>query len=145
MFSLHKAVQTQIVIDVYKPIGGWKKESTSTAGVIDEKQVVFEYGSPGDIPLLIENWFELYHEIDQSLKSNEATIEIIDVEMGKDAGYLTVGKTPLKRVHKLLSKLNSIRVNKDRGIMVSKEAEALLNKFVQQVESIFNHLPKVLK
>ena len=29
--------------------------------------------------------------------------------------------------------------------MVSKEAEALFNKFVQQVESIFKNLPKPLK
>jgi len=71
LFSLHKAVQTQVVIDVYKPIGGWKKEPNSTVGVIDEKQVIFEYGPPGDIPLLMESWFELYREIDQSLKSND--------------------------------------------------------------------------
>ena len=35
--------------------------------------------------------------------------EIIDVEMGKDPWYLTVGKTPLERVHKMLSKLYSIK------------------------------------
>ncbi len=72
-------------------------------------------------------------------------IEIIDVEMGKDPWYLTVGKTTLERVNKLLSKLHSIRVSKDRGSHVSKEAEALLHKFVQQVESIFKNLPKTLK
>jgi len=65
--------------------------------------------------------------------------------MEKNSEYLTVGKTPLERVHKLLSKLHSIRVSQDRGSMVSKEAEALLNKFVQQVESIFKNLPKPLK
>lgn len=26
LFALHKAVQTPVVVDVYKPIGGWKKE-----------------------------------------------------------------------------------------------------------------------
>jgi len=50
-----------------------------------------------------------------SLRELGATIEIIDVEMGKDPGYLTVGKTPLKRVHKLLSKLDYIGVNKSRA------------------------------
>ncbi len=44
-----------------------------------------------------------------AIESFEATIEIIDVEMGKDPEYLTVGKTPLERVIKLLSKLDSIR------------------------------------
>jgi len=80
-----------------------------------------------------------------AIESIEATIEIIDVEMGKEPEYLTVGKTPLEMVHKLLSKLHSIRVNQDRGSTVSKEAEVLLNKFVQQVESIFKNLPKSLK
>jgi len=75
----------------------------------------------------------------------KSILEIIDVEMDKDLWYLTVGKTPLERVHKLLSKLHSIRVSKDRGSHVSKQAEALLNNFVQQVESIFKNLSKTLK
>ncbi len=37
-----------------------------------------------------------------------------DVEKGKKPEYLTVVKTPLKRVVKLLSKLDSIRVSKDK-------------------------------
>jgi len=41
---------------------------------------------------------------------------------------LTVGKIPLERVHKLLATLDSIMVSKDRGSLVSKAAEALLNK-----------------
>ncbi len=80
-----------------------------------------------------------------AIESIESTIEIIDVEMGKEPEYLTVGKTPLERVHKLLSKLDSIRVSKDRGSMVSKEAELLFNKFVKQVEMVFKNLPKPLK
>jgi len=49
LFALHKAVQTEVVVDVYKPVGGWKKNPNSTAGVIDGKQVIFEYGAPADI------------------------------------------------------------------------------------------------
>ena len=75
----------------------------------------------------------------------EATIKIIDLEIGKDPWYLTAGKTPLERVNKLLSKLHSTKVSQDRGSMVSKEAEMLFNKFVKQVESIFKNLPKPLK
>lgn len=48
---------------------------------------------------------------ENSLRELEASIEIIDVEMGKKSEYLTVGKTPRERVHKLLSKLDSIRVS----------------------------------
>ncbi|MDY0223437.1 MAG: hypothetical protein RBR67_20125 [Desulfobacterium sp.] len=32
LFRLHKAVQTQVVIDVYKPVSAWKKEHNSTVG-----------------------------------------------------------------------------------------------------------------
>ena len=80
-----------------------------------------------------------------AIESIEATIEIIDVEMGKEPEYLTVGKTPLERVHKLLAKLDSIRVSKDRGSMVSKEADDLFHKFMEQVELIFKNLPKPLQ
>ena len=75
----------------------------------------------------------------------EATIEIIDVEMGKDPWYLTVGKTPLERVHKLRSKLDSIRRSKERGSVVLDAEKDLSNKYVGQVESIFKNLPKPLK
>ena len=73
------------------------------------------------------------------------TIEIFDVEMGKEPEYLTVGKTPLERVHKLLSKLDSIRRSKERGSVVSELEKDLSNKYVGQVESIFKNLPKPLK
>jgi len=75
----------------------------------------------------------------------EATIKIIDVEMGKDPWYLTVGKTPLERVNKLLSKLDSIRRCKERGSLVLEGDKDLSHKYVGQVEFIFKNLPKPLK
>ncbi len=63
LFALHKAVQTEQVVDVYKPVGGWKLEPNSTVGVVDEKQVVFEFASPADTPSLMKSWFELYQEL----------------------------------------------------------------------------------
>ena len=65
--------------------------------------------------------------------------------MGKEPEYLTVAKTPLGRVNKLLSKIDSIRVSKDRGSLVSKKGDDLFHKFMEQVESTFNNLPKPLK
>ncbi len=71
LFSLHKAVQTEVTVDVYKPVGRWKKEPNSTVAVVDDKQVIFEYGAPVDIPSLMESWFELYRGIDQSLEPDD--------------------------------------------------------------------------
>ena len=65
--------------------------------------------------------------------------------MGKDADYLTVGKTPLERVHKLLSTLDSIRRSRERGSVVLETEKDLSNKFIGQVESIFKNLSKPLK
>lgn len=63
LFVLHKAVQTEVVVDVYKPIGGWKVEPNSSVGVVDGKQVIFDYGVPAEIPQLMENWFALYNDL----------------------------------------------------------------------------------
>ncbi len=70
----------------------------------------------------------------QDLTAIEAIIEIIDVEMGSDPWYLTVGKKPLERGHKLLSKLDSIRRSKERGSVILKADKGLSNKFIGQVE-----------
>jgi ParB family transcriptional regulator, chromosome partitioning protein len=93
----------------------------------------------------ISNAENLLREDLSAIENIEATIKIIDVEIGKMDKALTVGKNPLERVHKLLSKLHSIGVCKDKGSLVSKDAEALLNKFIQPVESIFKNLYKPLK
>jgi hypothetical protein len=80
-----------------------------------------------------------------AIENIEGMVDIIDDEMGKEAWYLTVGKTPLERVHKLLSKLDSIRRSKERGSVVPETEKHLSNKYVGQVESIFKNLPKPLK
>lgn len=80
-----------------------------------------------------------------AIETIETTIDIIDMEMGKIDKALTAGKTPLERAHKLPLKLHSIGVSKDRGSQVNKEAEALLNKFVQQLAFVFDTLPNPLK
>ena len=63
LFALHRAVQTEDIMDVYKPVGNWKKEANSTVGVIDEKQVIFEYAVPDSVPGLMKSWFTLYDAI----------------------------------------------------------------------------------
>ncbi len=67
LFALHKVVQTEVIVDVYKPVGGWKKEPNSTAGVVDENQVIFEYAPPADVPGLMAKWFDLYRKLNRSI------------------------------------------------------------------------------
>jgi len=71
LFALHRAVQTEVVVDVYQPVGAWKKEPNSTVGVIDEKQVIFEYAPPADVPRLMADWFRLYGELCRMIKPDD--------------------------------------------------------------------------
>lgn len=71
LFALHKAVQTEVVVDVYKPVGGWKKEPNSTVGVIDEKQIIFEYAPPADVPGLMAGWLDLYRNLNDHVQSGD--------------------------------------------------------------------------
>jgi len=80
-----------------------------------------------------------------SIETIEAIAEIMDAELIEDKEYASMGKKPADRVKTLLGKLHSITNSKDRGSKVSKENEALLNKFVEQVEKIFKNLPKSLE
>ena len=72
-------------------------------------------------------------------------VELVDVEFGQDDVYMSRGKTPLERVTKLLSKLDSISFSKRRVSSVSGESEALFRKFAEQVDKIFRNLPKPLE
>jgi len=66
LFSLCKMVLAGQVSDVHKPAGEWKKEPNSTVGVVDGKQVGFEFASPADVPSLMMSWFDLYHDLDRA-------------------------------------------------------------------------------
>jgi len=56
-----------------------------------------------------------------------------------------MGKSSVDRVEALLGKLHSITNSKDRGSQVSQEGKLLLDTFVQQVEEVFQKLPKPLE
>ena len=54
VFDLHKAVQTEQVIDIYKPNGAWKVEPNGTRAVAaDGSQVFIEYAMPHSVPVLM--------------------------------------------------------------------------------------------
>ncbi len=54
VFDLHKAVQADTVIDIYKPNGAWKLEPNGTYTVTrDNRQVYVEYAAPEEVPHLM--------------------------------------------------------------------------------------------
>jgi len=60
LFDLHNAMQTERIIDVYKPVGAWKVEPNSTVIVSGDDQIIFEFASPKDIPELMQGWLTLF-------------------------------------------------------------------------------------
>ena len=57
LFALHRAVQTEVVIDIYKPYGGWKIEPNGTYAVTAEGvQSFIDYAPPADVPALMREW-----------------------------------------------------------------------------------------
>jgi fido (protein-threonine AMPylation protein) len=54
VFELHKAVQTEQVTDIYKPVGAWKVEPNGTHMVTaDGRQVFIEYAMPALVSMLM--------------------------------------------------------------------------------------------
>jgi len=62
LFDLHKAVQAERIIDVYKPVGAWKVEPNSTVIVSGNDQIIFEYAPTKDVPGLMQGWFALFQK-----------------------------------------------------------------------------------
>jgi len=74
LFDLHKAVQTERIIDVYKPVGAWKVEPNSTVIVSDNDQIIFEFAPPKDVPELMQSWLTLFQKTckEKALNREEA-------------------------------------------------------------------------
>jgi hypothetical protein len=75
----------------------------------------------------------------------EAIVEIVDAHLIENDEYNSMGSTPEIRVRTLLSKLHSVCVSQNRKSTISENGFLLFNKFVKQVENIFQKLPKRLE
>lgn len=59
LFALHRAVQTQVVIDSLAPVGAWKLEPNGTMLVRDGRmQFNDTYARPQDVPALMAHWLD---------------------------------------------------------------------------------------
>jgi Fic family protein len=72
LFDLHKAVRTERIIDVYKPVGAWKVEPNSTVIVSGDTQIIFEFAAPKDVPELMQSWLAMFQK---TCKENTANKE----------------------------------------------------------------------
>ena len=76
LFDLHRAVMTPIVIDLYKPVGGWKKEPNGTYFFNEDtdKQDFFEYAKPEDTPALMAKWLKEFNQRNSAKHSREKAL-----------------------------------------------------------------------
>ena len=71
LFDLHKAIQTERIIDAYKPVGAWKVEPNSTVIVSGNTQTIFEFAAPKDIPELMESWLGMFQKLCKENTANK--------------------------------------------------------------------------
>lgn len=63
--DLHKAIQTELVCDIYKPVGKWKLEPNGTYAIAkDGAQTFIEYALPIHVPMLMSQLISYVNDID---------------------------------------------------------------------------------
>lgn len=73
LFQLHKSILTEVVVDIYKPVGGWKEEPNGTYSISSEGKTVYvEYASPKNVPELMNRWLDFLNGFPNELDENQA-------------------------------------------------------------------------
>lgn len=83
---LHKAVQTNIVIDIDCPIGDYKVEENGRMLRVDGTLKYYPYPHPDDVPHLMELWFREFGE----LKSIDNFDECVDIYTDMHIGFTAI-------------------------------------------------------
>ena len=142
LFTLHKAVQTQVVIDIYEPVGDWKNEQNGTYGRDSQGKMIFiNFSSPDDVPILMAQWLN---------KLNDYLAQSLDVESVLQAytalHIAFVWIHPFAdgngRMARLLANLVILKTGLP-PIVIAKEQRqkylALLNRFNEQMGEANRH------
>lgn len=73
LFRLHHSILTEVVVDIYKPVGGWKEEPNGTYSLNSEGKTAYvEYTSPKNVPELMNRWLEFLNGYSKELNEQEA-------------------------------------------------------------------------
>jgi len=71
VFDLHRLVIGEQIVDVYKPVGAWKKENNAVNIAVGDKQRMLEFSNFWEIPQLMERWLHLLNAEMQPHKEPE--------------------------------------------------------------------------
>ena len=75
LFDLHKLVINEQILDVFKPVGDWKKENNSTNVTIDGKQMIVEFSNYWEVPQLMAQWLGLLNAEVQGPKEPQEALK----------------------------------------------------------------------
>ncbi len=75
LFDLHRLVIDEQILDVYKPVGGWKKENNAVNIAIGDKQTIVEFSNHWEIPQLMERWLHLLNAEIRSVKEPQEVLQ----------------------------------------------------------------------
>jgi len=84
LFELHKAVMSQVVVAVYKPLGAWKNEPNGTYFFNDQtqQQDFYEYATPEETPVLMDKWLDVFNQrIANQLSQKDALSAYADLHV----------------------------------------------------------------
>lgn len=76
LFLLHKAIQTEYLVDYERPNGAYKVIPNGRWINVDGKDQHFYYPHPDDTQYLMDLWFKEFGDISKPIKSKEEAIKI---------------------------------------------------------------------
>ena len=62
IFTLHKSILTEIVVDIYAPVGAWKNENNGRFITVNDKSEYLPYPEPDTIEHLMSLWLNYFNE-----------------------------------------------------------------------------------
>jgi Fic family protein len=86
LHQIHRAVQHELVMDAFNPVGRWKVEPNGTTALLSTGTSQWhDYASPEHVPALMENWLEM---LDGARRQKPD--ELLDLYTDLHLGFTTV-------------------------------------------------------
>ena len=75
ILQLHRLTVPVEKVDIYRPVGAWKREDNGTYGVEDGRQVYMSYASADDTPKLMKAWIRDFNGLYRTKMSQAEALE----------------------------------------------------------------------
>jgi Fic family protein len=75
--DLHRLIQTEMVFDIYSPVGKFKNEKNGTMAIRkDQPSIWHEYSLPMDISFLMDKWLQNLKEMTPLVSDEQSALDI---------------------------------------------------------------------